>query len=113
MNLSNLDTSKVTDMNNMFYNVPLVTLNLSNWSNDKITDMSTMLVGKTTLKTLKLNNFKTTNVTNMHAMFASTTNLKYVNVGKNGQQHPLQLTICLLEVEHHPLQQASVKKLKA
>ena len=71
LNLSNFDTSRVTDMSSMFtfmYN--LTTLNLSNFDTSKVTDMGNMFQGLK-LTSLDLSNFNTSNVTDMSIMFAN------------------------------------------
>ena len=75
LNLSNFDTSRVTDMSSMFtfmYN--LTTLNLSNFDTSKVTDMHDMFQGLK-LTSLDLSNFDTSNVTDMSTMFANMPNL--------------------------------------
>ena len=75
LNLSNFDTSRVTDMSSMFtfmYN--LTTLNLSNFDTSKVTDMHDMFQGLK-LTSLDLSNFDTSNVTDMNTMFANMPNL--------------------------------------
>ena len=70
LNLSNFDTSKVEDMDNMFYYASsLTTLDLSNFDTSKVTDMSAMLASMRSLTSLNLSNFDTSKVTNMGAMF--------------------------------------------
>ena len=61
-----------TDSRNMFYYMSsLTTLNLSNFDTSKVTDMEAMFSGMSNLTTLKLSNFDTSKVTYMNAMFAS------------------------------------------
>ena len=94
--LSNFDTSKVTDMSYMFYNCSnltsldlsicntskvicihwmfcncskLVSLDLSSFSTSKVTDMSHMFCNCKSLTTLDLSNFDTSKVTDMRYMF--------------------------------------------
>ena len=70
LNLSSFDTSKVTDMGYMFYDASsLTTLDLSNFDTSKVTNMSYMFRGVSNLTTLDLSNFDTSKVTNMYAMF--------------------------------------------
>ena len=70
LNLSNFDTSKVTNMGSMFSGLSsLTTLNLSNFDTSKVTNMRSMFFGMSNLTTLNLSNFDTSNVTNMEAMF--------------------------------------------
>ena len=76
LDLSNFDTSKVTDMKSMFYCMRiLTTLDLSNFNTSKVTDMSTMFAGMVNLTTVNISNFDTRNVKNMSGMFAEMPNL--------------------------------------
>ena len=70
IDLSNFDTSNVTDMNNMFYNCSLLSsLNLSNFNTSKVTNMAYTFYNCTLLSSLNLLNFNTSKVTNMNSMF--------------------------------------------
>ena len=81
LNLSNFDTSKVTNMRSMFgYISNLVTLNLSNFDTSKVTDMGSMFSGLSSLTTLNLSNFDTSKVTNMRSMFGYISNLVTLNL---------------------------------
>ena len=76
IDLSNFDTSRVTDMNYMFWNMhSLTSLNLSNFNTSKVTNMSSMFYNMRNLTSLDLSNFDTSNVTNMRRMFAFMRNL--------------------------------------
>ena len=82
LNLSNFDTSKVTNMSYMFFNTPSLTLlNLSNFNTSRVTDMGFMFYGMSSLTSLNLSNFNTGNVTDMSFMFAQTHKLKTLNLG--------------------------------
>ena len=81
IDLSNFDTSKVTNMSFMFFNMPnLTTLNLSNFDTSKVTNMSYMFQDVSKLTTLNLSNFDTSKVTNMNSMFAGMSNLATLNL---------------------------------
>ena len=81
IDLSNFDTSKVTDMGLMFYGMSnLTTLDLSNFDTSKVTDMSLMFHGMRDLSALNLSSFNTSQVTDMHNMFYGTSNLTTLNV---------------------------------
>ena len=81
LNLSNFNTSKVTDMSFMFYNMPnLTTLNLSNFNTSKVTKMQYMFADMRNLTTLNLSNFDTSRVTDMSAMFHNMSNLTTLNL---------------------------------
>ena len=76
LNLSNFDTSKVTDMHDMFFNmVHLTTLNLSNFDTSQVTNMSSMFYGMHILTSLNLSNFDTSKVTDMNNMFSDMASL--------------------------------------
>ena len=81
LNLSNFDTSKVADMSAMFYNMSnLTSLNLSNFNTSKVTDMHSMFSSMSSLTSLNLSNFDTSKVTDMRAMFAGLPNLATLNL---------------------------------
>ena len=67
--LSNLDTSQVTDMDNMFAGCGAKELDLSNWDTSKVTSMHTMFMICNKLEKINLKSFNTKNVTDMIAMF--------------------------------------------
>ena len=68
LDLSNFDTSNVTNMSSMFYRSQATTLDLSSFNTSKVTDMSWMF-SDSQATTLNLSNFNTSNVTNMKKMF--------------------------------------------
>ena len=81
LDLSNFDTSKVTDMNEMFvYMSNLTTLNLSNFDTSKVTNMAYMSAGMFNLTTLNLSSFDTSRVTNMGGMFSGVSSLTTLNL---------------------------------
>ena len=70
IDLSNFDTSKVTNMSSMFGSMSkLTTLNLSSFNTSKVADMSNMFYGISKLTNLNLSNFDTSQVTDMKYMF--------------------------------------------
>ena len=70
IDVSNFDTSKVTDMSRMFYDLRNITsLNLSNFDTSKVTTMNRMFSGMSNLTSLDLSNFDTSKVTTMYSMF--------------------------------------------
>ena len=77
--LEGLDTSNVTDMNNMFYGAGYssksLSLDLSSFDTSKVTNMSSMfqMAGASSSNlVLDLSNFDTSNVTDMSVMFCDT-----------------------------------------
>jgi surface protein len=76
LDVSNWDTSSVTDMGDMFQNcVDLSWLDVSNWDTSSVTDMWYMFYGCSKLTKLDVSNWDTSNVTNMDAMFYKCSNL--------------------------------------
>ena len=76
LDISNFDTSHVTDMGAMFaYMSSLFTLNLSNFNTSQVTDMESMFAHMSSLMTLDLSNFDTSQVRSMHSMFSAMFNL--------------------------------------
>ena len=70
IDVSNFDTSKVTDMFSMFMGSKATTIDVSNFNTSKVTDMTQMFSGSQTT-ILDVSNFDTSNVTNMYAMFSN------------------------------------------
>ena len=74
IDLSNLNTSKVTDMSSMFQSMDSIeSINLSGWDTSNVTNMekmfSTGYTGVPLHSIIGLENFNTSNVTNMSKMF--------------------------------------------
>ncbi|ECB9649866.1 BspA family leucine-rich repeat surface protein, partial [Listeria monocytogenes] len=69
LDVSNFDTSQVTDMSYMFYGSVAINLDLSNFDTSSVTDMSGMLGD--TAANLDLGSFDTSQVNNMSYMFDS------------------------------------------
>ncbi len=68
INLTNFDTSKVTDMSRMFYSSGATSLDLSSFDTSKVTNMYQMFSGSSATS-LDLSSFDTSNVTSMYGMF--------------------------------------------
>lgn len=77
IDVSGFDTSKVTNMSDMFYYMAgLTEMDVSNFDTSKVTNMSFMFQRCENLTTLKgLTNFDTEHVTNMQSMFARANNI--------------------------------------
>ena len=86
VNINNLDTSKVTDMNHMFYCCPVLQeLDVSNFNTSKVTDMSWMFAcspyyGENHLRSVNVSSFDTSNVTDMSCMFLFCENFTELDV---------------------------------
>ncbi|EGO5077016.1 BspA family leucine-rich repeat surface protein, partial [Enterococcus faecalis] len=75
-NMSNIDTSKVTNMANMFASCEsLTTLDLSSFNTSNVTTMYGMFADNFNLQSINLSSFDTSKVTNMADMFISCENL--------------------------------------
>lgn len=70
INFSNIDTSKVIDMNCMFYNCKkLTSFDISNFNTSNVTNMWGMFYGCSSLTALDLSTFDVSKVTDMNEMF--------------------------------------------
>jgi surface protein len=117
IDLTNLDTSNVTNMSYMFFNCEsLIELNLDNINTSNVTDMSGMFSGCSGLTSLDLSNFDTSKVTDMAFMFYECTGLTsldlrsfdfqssgvndnllniFGNVGNDYSPNPITITITI------------------
>ena len=80
LDLSDIDTSQVTSMIEVFYQCKVVSLNISNLDTSNVTDMVGMFEECTNLTSLDLTNFDTSNVTNMYRMFCYCPNLTSLDI---------------------------------
>ena len=72
LDVSNFDTSQVIDMSSMFsYCKKLTSLDVSNFDTSKVTDMGSMFSRCASLTNLNVSNFNTSKVTNMIDMFCN------------------------------------------
>ena len=79
----NLNTSEVTDMENMFRDCKkLINLDVSGFSTDKVTDMHEMFYCCINLENLDVSGFNTKNVTNMWGMFQGCLKLTSLDVSR-------------------------------
>ena len=81
LDLSSLDTSKVTSMYCMFYNCSsLASLDLSSFDTSQVTGMSRMFEDCSSLASLDLSSFDTSQVTGMSRMFSGCSSLASLDV---------------------------------
>lgn len=81
--ISNVNTSKVTNMQEMFYDAPsLTTLDIGSWDTSKVTNMKSMFYRAGSLKTLDIGSWDTSKVTNMRSMFGEMLSLTTLNVSR-------------------------------
>ena len=84
INLSNLDTSHVTNMENMFSQCySLTNLNISNLNTSNVTNMKSLFNECSSLTTIDLSNFDTSKVTDMMTMFSADKKIETIVFGKN------------------------------
>ena len=84
LNLSNFNTSKVTNMASMFYESQAKALDLSSFDTSNVTNMGVMFYNNKNLVTIYASNkFITDNVTSSTDMFYGTSNL----IGGNGTKY--------------------------
>ena len=88
VNLKNLNTSDVTDMNYMFYYCSkLKSLDVSNFNTQNVTNMIYMFAECGKLTSLDVSKFDTQNVTNMGEMFGGCQNLTSLDVSNFNTQN--------------------------
>ena len=81
IDLTYLDTSKVTDMSSMFRNCSsLASLDVSGFNTSNVTSMSSMFNNCKSLTSIDLTSFNTSNVTNMYSMFSACSSLTSLDV---------------------------------
>ena len=81
LDLSNFDTSNVVDMSSMFSKCSnLTSLDLSNFNISDVINISLMFSNCSNLTSLDLSNFNTSNVTDMHSIFNGCSNLTYLDI---------------------------------
>ena len=81
LDLSNFDTSNVTNMSYMFDGCrSLTSLDLSSFDTKQVTNIGSMFYHCSSLTSLDLSNFDTSNVTNMSYMFDGCRSLTSLNI---------------------------------
>jgi surface protein len=82
--MTNLNTSKVTNMSLMFMNCTgLTSLDVSNFNTSQVTTMASMFSQCSSLTSLDLSSFSTSNVNAMYNMFRSCGSLQTIYVGSD------------------------------
>ena len=80
---SKLDTSKVENMNSMFYGAEgLMNLDIGKWDTSKVTNMDSMFSEARGLTNLEIGKWDTSQVTNMSHMFEEARGLTNLEIGK-------------------------------
>ena len=81
LDVTHFDTSKVTNMFDMFYGMSNLTkLDVTHFDTSKVTDMFGMFSGMSNLISLDVTHFDTSNVTDMSAMFSGMSKLTNLDV---------------------------------
>lgn len=84
LDISSFNTSNVADMSRMFYNCSsLTTLNVSNFNTSKVTSMNNMFLSCSSLTSLDVSSFVTSNVTDMYGMFYDCSSLETIYASSN------------------------------
>lgn len=84
--ISNIDVSRwnvgnVTDMAGLFYNcTSLTSLNIEGWDVSNVNNMSNLFKGCNSLTSLNVNNWNISNVKKINSMFSGTLSLKSINL---------------------------------
>ena len=88
INLSNFDTLNVIKMSGVFYNCwSLEIIDLSNFNTSSVTDMSLMFSDCSSLKSIDLSSFNTSKVIIMAGMFFNCTALKFIDLSSFDTSH--------------------------
>ena len=82
LDLDGFDTSNVINMSSMFHSCGVVTLDLDGFDTSKVTDMERMFQFASNLTILNIGNFDTSKVTDMSYMFFGCYNLKSLDLNK-------------------------------
>ena len=81
INVSNWDTSNVTNMSNTFSHCELLaSVDVSKWNTSKVTDMASMFSSCGTLRSIDVSKWNTSNVTDISSMFFSCGSLHSVDI---------------------------------
>lgn len=92
-NISNLDTSKVTDMNYLFSGCnKLTNLDLSSFNTSNVTNMNYMFLSCKNLVSLNISSFNTSNVKEMKGMFEHCTNLTSLDLSNFDTRNATDIT---------------------
>ncbi|WP_417303950.1 BspA family leucine-rich repeat surface protein [Ellagibacter isourolithinifaciens] len=100
LDLSSFDTSKVASMSSMFYRCSkLSSLDLSGLDTSKVTSMSGMFYGCSSLKSLDLSSFDTSKVTSMYCMFQGCSSLASLDLSSFDTSNVISM--CPEESSHY------------
>ena len=81
LDVSKWDTSKVTNMEGMFFDCNLLaSVDVSKWNTSKVTDMASMFSGCGALQSIDVSKWNTNNVTDMSSIFFGCRSLTSLNI---------------------------------
>ena len=116
INFSNIDTSELYNMDNMFISLKkLKSLDLSNFDTRNVKSMSGMFSHCESLEEINLKNFNTQKVKNMDYMFSNCENLKKLDLSNfktNSLMYMNEMFRCCFSLEHLDLSNFSFDKIK-
>ena len=94
LDLSNIITNKVTNMNSMFKNMRKLTeINFGeNWTTENVTDMAGMFSECISLETIDLSKFNTNKVTEIGGMFSNCYSLESLDLSKFDTSNAIGMT---------------------
>ncbi|QDK70420.1 BspA family leucine-rich repeat surface protein [Lactococcus protaetiae] len=93
INLNNLNTENVINMDMMFLGLSLLTqLDLSNFNTEKVTNMQQMFYGLSSLTSLDVSSFNTSNVENMEQMFLGLSLLTQLDLSNFNTEKVIQMS---------------------
>ena len=96
--LTNLNTSKVTTMSQMFEDCSsLTSLDLSNFNTENVKNMGLMFYGCSSLTSLDLSNFNTENVQDMSLMFSRCQNLTSLDLSNFNTENVKDMSLMFYE----------------
>ena len=83
VDLTNIDVSKVTSLNNLFYkNINLTYINASNWDTSNITSLAFTFASMDNLESVDFADWDVSNVTTFFAMFDACRKIENIDVSK-------------------------------
>ena len=92
-NISNLDTSRLTDMSYMFFACfDLQTVDLTHFNTENVTDMSEMFSNCSDINNLNFSSFDTSKVTNMNSMFHACTDLTELDLNNFNTENVIDMS---------------------
>jgi len=99
--IGNFDTSSVQSMNGLFSNSSIgdfSELNISDWDTSQVTDMGAMFRDNTGIKTLDLSKWNTSNVKSFFAMFNNASSLESIDMSNFDMTKATDITYILSAV---------------